>query len=106
MKSRTAIATGFCAAVLAAGCSQLPDQIETLEQARTAVQAIEQDPLARDVAQTRYEQARAALARAEEAYDEGEDVEIIEYEAYTALRNAQIAQQQTEERRAREELES
>lgn len=105
-RSSTAIGAILCAAALAAACSQPPEQIETLDQARTAVQAIEQDPLAQDVAQTRYEQAREALSRAEEAYEEREDLEIIEHEAYVALRNAQIVQAETEERRGREELES
>jgi outer membrane protein OmpA-like peptidoglycan-associated protein len=104
MRRTIGIATTLSIAV-AAGCSQLPEQIETLDQARTAVEAIEQDPLARDVAQTRYEQARAALGRAEEAYEEDEDLEIIEHEAYTALRNAQIVQAEADERRARDELE-
>jgi len=104
MRSRSGLVTLSLAATLAA-CSQPPERIETLEQARTAVQAIEEDPLARDVAQTRYEAARAALSRAEEAYDENEDTEIIEHEAYTALRNAQIVQAQAEERRGRDTLE-
>lgn len=105
MRRTIGIATALSTIAVATGCSQLPEQIETLEQARTAVDTIEQDPLARDVAQTRYEQARAALGRAEEAYEEDEDLEIIEHEAYIALRNAQIVQAETEERRAREELE-
>lgn len=106
MRNITGIPTVLSVAALAAGCSQLPERVETLEQARTAVQTIEQDPLARDVSQTRYEQARTALSRAEEAYEEGDDLEIVEHEAYTALRNAQIVEAEAEERRARDELES
>lgn len=105
MISRYRLATLSLVTALAA-CSQPPERIETLEQARTAVQAIEQEPLARDVAQTRYEAARSALSRAEQAYDENEDTEIIEHEAYTALRNAQIVQAQVDERRSRDELEN
>lgn len=105
MISRSRLATLSLVTALAA-CSQPPERIETLEQARTAVQAIEQEPLARDVAQTRYEAARSALSRAEQAYDENEDTEIIEHEAYTALRNAQIVQAQVDERRSRDELEN
>jgi len=105
MTTRSGIAPLAFAAALVA-CSQPPERIETLEQARTAVHAIEQDPIARDVAQTRYEAARTALSRAEQAYDEGEDVEIIEHEAYTALRNAQIVEAQADERRGRDELEN
>ena len=100
----TAFAT-VALATLGAACNSLPERIETLDQAREAVREIEEDPLAREVAQSRYEQARSALARAEEAYDEREDLEIIEHDAYVALRNAQIVQQQTAERRGREEIE-
>lgn len=96
---------GAAVAALAVGCAQLPERIETLDQAREAVGQIEQDPLAQDVSQNRYERARSALARAEELYDENEDLELIEHEAYVALRNAQIVEQQTAEQRAREELE-
>jgi outer membrane protein OmpA-like peptidoglycan-associated protein len=106
MRNGTGTMTALAAAVLAAACSQLPEQVESLEQARTAVQAIEQDPLARDVSQARYEQARAALGRAEEAYANEDDLEIIEHEAYTAIRNAQIVQAEADERRGRQELES
>src|SRR5690606_12962696 len=92
-------------ATLGAACSSLPERIETLDQAREAVREIEEDPLAREVSQNRYEQATSALARAEQAYEDREDLEIIEHDAYVALRNAQIVQQQTAERRGREELE-
>ena len=105
MSRSTGIGTILCAGVLAAACSQLPERIETLDEARSAVQAIEQDPNARDAAPTRYEQAREALSRAEEAYEEGEDLEIVEHEAYVALRSAQIVQAEAEEQRGREELE-
>lgn len=105
MLNRTALA-GIVVALGLTGCSQLPDQIETLEQARSAVDQIEQDPLARDIAESRFEQARAALARAEEAYEDGDDLEVIEHDAYIALRNAQIVQQVTAESRARDELQS
>lgn len=105
MRNATTAFGAFALATLGAACSQLPERIETLDQAREAVGEIEQDPLARDVAQSRYEQARAALARAEQGYEEGEDLEIIEHDAYVALRNAQIVQQQTAERRGRDELE-
>ncbi len=106
MRNINAIAAALAATAFAAGCSQLPDRIEALEQAREAVEVIEQDPLARDVSQTRYEQARAALDRAEMAYEDGDDIEIIENASYIALRNAQIVQEQADERRAREELDS
>lgn len=105
MGSRTQIASAVAALALTAACSSLPERIETLDQARSAVEELEQDPLTREVAPTRFENAQAALDRAEAAYDDNEDLEIIEHDAYVALRNAQIAQQEIEAQRAREELE-
>lgn len=105
MRNATAVIGAFALGALGAGCGQLPERIETLEQAREAVGDVEQDPIARDVAQNRYERARTALSRAEQAYEDNDDLEIVEHEAYVALRNAQIVQQQASERRGREELE-
>ena len=87
------------------GCSSLPEQIDTLEQARNSVQALEREPLAREVAQSQFGNAQQALARAEEAYEERESLEVIEHNAYLALRNAQVAEQMIAEDRARNELE-
>jgi outer membrane protein OmpA-like peptidoglycan-associated protein len=86
------------------GCSHFPENIETLDQARQEVSALEKDPLAQDVAPTRLETARSALERANDLYEGKEDVASIEQNAYVALRNAQIAEQQIAERRAHEEL--
>jgi len=105
MRTMTRIAGAVSALALAAACSPLPERIETLDQARSAVTELEQDPLTRDVAPDRFETAQQALSRAEAAFEESEELELIEHEAYVALRNAQIAQQQIEERRARDELE-
>jgi outer membrane protein OmpA-like peptidoglycan-associated protein len=86
------------------GCSHFPENIETLDQARQEVSALEKDPLAHDVAPTRLETARSALDHANELYEDKEDVASIEQSAYVALRNAQIAEQQIAERRAHEAL--
>ena len=100
----TAAALGVAIAGLLHGCSSLPERVDTLEQARTAVQSLRQEPLAREVARTPFERAQSELERANEFYDEREDLELIEHHAYLALRNAQIAEQMLAEERAREEL--
>jgi outer membrane protein OmpA-like peptidoglycan-associated protein len=107
MKHKPTFAVAGIAAALMAlqGCSSLPERIETLDQARTSVQALEREPLARDVARSQFDNARQALARAEEAYEERESLDIIEHNAYLALRNAQVAEQMIAEDRARDELE-
>lgn len=105
MDTRLAVAASSALALLVLqGCSHFPESIETLDQARQEVNALEQDPLAQDVAPTRLETARSALDRANELYEEKEDLPGIQQNAYVALRNAQIAQQQIAERRAHEAL--
>jgi outer membrane protein OmpA-like peptidoglycan-associated protein len=100
----TVAATSAIALWALQGCSHFPESIETLDQARQEVSALENDPLAHDVAPTRLETARSALDRANELFESEEDVPSIEQNAYVALRNAQIAEQQIAERRANEEL--
>lgn len=106
MFNRIGTATALSAVALTLGCSSLPERVETLDEARELVGSLEQDSLTREVAPTRFETAQQALQRAERSYEENEDLEIIEHDAYVALRNAQIAEQQIEEQRARDELQS
>jgi outer membrane protein OmpA-like peptidoglycan-associated protein len=106
MRITTGAAGVLGALTLIMGCSSLPERVETLEQARALVQSLEQDPLTRDVAADRYENARRALDRAEAKYEENESLDLIEHDAYIALRNAQIAEQHIAEQRARDELQA
>jgi outer membrane protein OmpA-like peptidoglycan-associated protein len=92
-------------AIVLAGCSSLPERIDTLEQARASVRSIQQEPSAREVAPTQLENAQLALRRADDAYEEREPLEVVEQNAYVALRNAQIAEQMIAAQRARDELE-
>lgn len=105
MRRNTRTVAVLSALALAAGCNSLPERVETLEQARTLIGELEQDPLAQEVAPDRLETAQEALARAERSYEENEPLDVIEHDAYVALRNAQIAEQQIAEQQARERLE-
>lgn len=102
---RIAALSAAVAGILQA-CSSLPERVETLEQARSAVQSLRQEPLAMEVARSSFQNAQSQLALADEAYEEDADLEIVEYHAYLALRNAQVAEQQIAEERAREELQA
>jgi outer membrane protein OmpA-like peptidoglycan-associated protein len=104
MRNGIRIAGAFSLLVSLAACTSLPERVETLEEARALIQALEQDPLLREVAAARFDAAQAALARAEENYEDNEPLELIEHDAYLALRNAQIVEQQIQEQRARDEL--
>lgn len=85
-------------------CSVLPERIDSLEQARANIGSVERDPLAQEAAALELSEARQRLAAADRAYEENEDLEIVEHYAYLADRHAGIAEQQIAEARAREEL--
>lgn len=85
-------------------CSSLPERIDSLEQARATISSVERDPLAQEAAALELSDARQRLAAADRAYEESEDLEIVEHYAYLADRHARIAEQKIAEARAREEL--
>jgi outer membrane protein OmpA-like peptidoglycan-associated protein len=100
----TAIAAGLGAAL--SGCSGMPEQIDTLEHARSTVQTIEQDTLASEAAGAELSEARSAIDRAEEMYEDKADIELVRHEAYVADRHARIAEQRIAEAHAKEELDN
>lgn len=97
-------AAGALAALLAAGCSRLPERVEPLEDARASVTSVEREPLAGRVAAEELAAAREALASADAAYEEGEPLPLIEHRAYVAQRYADISRELVSEAQAREEV--
>jgi len=87
-----------------AGCGGLPDRVDSLEQARTSVSAVEREPLSGRVAGEELMAARDALAAADEAYEEKEPLTVIEHHAYVAQRYADISRELVSEASAREEV--
>jgi outer membrane protein OmpA-like peptidoglycan-associated protein len=100
-------ATGSVAilSLVAAGCGGLPDRIDSVEQAREAITEVSSEPLTGRVAAEELQAARDALASADEAYEEGEPIELIEHRAYVAQRYADISRELVSEAQAREEVE-
>lgn len=90
---------------LLAGCSTVPERVDILEDARAAVTAVDQDPLAENVAGNELAQARRSLARAQAALEDREDLEVVRHDAYLALRHAEIVEQRIRETRVREQIE-
>jgi outer membrane protein OmpA-like peptidoglycan-associated protein len=82
----------------------LPDRVDSLEQARTSVSAVEREPLSGRVAGEELMAARDALAAADEAYEEKEPLTVIEHHAYVAQRYADISRELVSEASAREEV--
>ena len=107
MNSSLRIAGG--AAVLlslaVAGCSGLPDRVDSVEQARESIADVSREPLAGRVAAEELAAARGALASADEAFEEREPIELIEHQAYVAQRYADISRELVSEAQAREEVE-
>jgi outer membrane protein OmpA-like peptidoglycan-associated protein len=91
--------------LVAAGCGGLPDRVDSVEQARESIAEISREPLAGRVAGQELQAARDALASADEAYDEGEPIQLIEHQAYVAQRYADISRELVSEAQAREEVE-
>jgi outer membrane protein OmpA-like peptidoglycan-associated protein len=94
------------ALLLAAGaCTTIPDRVESLEQARAAVAAVNRDPLVGKAAPDELREAEARLSAADAAYAD-RDLEGVEHNAYIARRHAEVAQEQITEARLREEIEA
>ena len=88
-----------------AGCSGLPERVDSLEQARDSIATVEQQPLAGRVAARELAAAREALDEADRAYEEREALPVIEHHAYIAQRYADISNELVAEANAREEVE-
>jgi outer membrane protein OmpA-like peptidoglycan-associated protein len=92
------------ASALAAGCSTTPEQVAELEEARQSVAEVRQNPNANRYARAEVKQAEDALAEANRAFEEGEDLEIIVHEAHMAESYAEIAAARIGESVARAEI--
>jgi outer membrane protein OmpA-like peptidoglycan-associated protein len=100
MKTLPVIALTIAAAVTAA-CSSTPKNSPAIDQARSRIDSVASDPLAREAASTTLAAAEQDLKRAEQALRDREPVRTVNHYAYLANRNAEIAAEQVGERRAR-----
>jgi OmpA-OmpF porin, OOP family len=105
IRPKIGIATAALLGVSAVGCSRLPERVDTLEQARQSIDEVSREPLAGRVAAEEIQAAREALESADEAYEEGEPLTLIEHRAYVAQRYADISRELVSEAQAREEVE-
>jgi len=92
---------GIVGAALAA-CATTPERMQEIEQARARVEALAQNPGATGSANRDLTAARAALARAEQAHEAGEDREVVAHLAYLADRRAEIGLARIDEAEARQ----
>ena len=87
------------------GCATTQPTPE-LDQARSEVAQVANDPMAREAAGVSLKKAQDALAVAEQAAKEHKGPDIIRQDSYIASRQAQIAMEQLKEARARKEVEA
>lgn len=86
------------------GCATTQPTPE-LDQARSEVAQVANEPTAREAAGVTLKKAQDSLAIAEQSAKEHKSPDIIRQEAYIASRQAQIAMEQIKEARARKEVE-
>lgn len=104
MKYATIIAIAAFGFMVA--CASAPKNVPQLDEARTKVQTLSQDPLAQEFASRELAAARATLEQAETALKEREATERVAHLSYLAARNADIGQARIEEAKARQEVAS
>ncbi len=80
---------------------QRTEELPAIDGARTRIDAVAADPLAREAAAASLSAAEQDLKRAQQALPDREPRATIDHYAYLANRNAEIAAEQVGERRAR-----
>ncbi|WP_111498343.1 MULTISPECIES: OmpA family protein [Marinobacter] len=93
-------------ALLLSACASGPAQNAKVDEARSAYQAIEDDPYVARAGSTQLRQSELALKEADSLLEEGADTDRVEQAAYLARSHAEIASQQGERARLQEEIAS
>ncbi|HUA22949.1 MAG TPA: OmpA family protein [Steroidobacteraceae bacterium] len=98
------MAAALMTAVGLAACATPPQRNDQLEQARMAVQSLEQDPDAQIAAAADLHDARNNLQNADAAFERHESPEHVTYLAYLADREAQTGEEHASAYRANQEI--
>jgi outer membrane protein OmpA-like peptidoglycan-associated protein len=105
MKIIYQMSTALCATLALAACSTTPERIDELEQARAAVNQLQNDPMAEAAAARELDKARSALKNADSMKINSRNLENIRHEAFIAQGYADIGMARVAELRAREGIE-
>lgn len=103
MKHVKTILLALTGTVLAAACASTPERLEQVEQARTEVQTLSQDPMAQSVASRELANARQSLGDADTALKEGR-VEQAKHYAYLATQQAKTGEARISESKYRAQI--
>jgi outer membrane protein OmpA-like peptidoglycan-associated protein len=87
-----------------AACASPPQRSEQVEQARTEIQTLSQDPLAQQAASGDLEAARKSLQQAEMALQQKQPPTVVDHYAYLAKRHAQAGEARAAEAHSRQEI--
>ena len=87
-----------------AACASPPQRSEQVEQARTEIQTLSQDPLAQQAASGDLEAARKSLQQAELALQQKQPPTVVDHYAYLAKRHAQEGEARAAAAHSRQEL--
>lgn len=103
MKFSIISSTALATVLVLTGCASTPKNIAELDQARSDVQTLSQDPLAQQAASQELRNARSSLDQAEGALKAGHKEDVLHF-SYLASQQAQTGEQRISEARAREDV--
>jgi outer membrane protein OmpA-like peptidoglycan-associated protein len=99
------LALGATACALLAACANAPTETRTVTQAEAAYDAARNNPQVVSSAPLELQRAEQALKVAQDSQAGGEDVAVVDHQAYLAQRRADIAAQTAELKEAEQEIE-
>ena len=102
--TKTLLAPVVCFTALVAGCATTPPHSDQLDQARSQVQALSQDPLAQQAAASDLQAAQGRLQEAENALQTHQPLTTVDHLAYLAERHAQAGEARVQAARAQAEV--
>jgi outer membrane protein OmpA-like peptidoglycan-associated protein len=97
------LVVGAVAAALAA-CASPPQRSEQVEQARSEIQTLSQDPMAQQAAGKDLDAARKSLQDAEMALQQKQPPAVVDHYAYLAKRHAEAGEARAAEAHSRQEV--
>lgn len=100
MKKNQFLPVSFIVMMILASCSTMPDRNARLEDARNSYRNAQSDPQVVNLAALELKEAEEALAKANEAWNKGQDEAAVDHLAYVAQRRVAIAQETAEAKRA------
>lgn len=100
---KNAIGLGVVALIVTA-CASTPRHSDQLDEARTQVQALAQEPLAQQAAADDLRSAQSRLQEAETALQQGKPLPTVDHSAYLAERHAEAGEARVRAATAQQEL--